>query len=46
MNEVMRLPVPERFKHLAVVDDEYVRSVAHLYPQIELQSLPPLGGGR
>ncbi len=42
MNEVMRQPLPQRFKSLAVVDGEYVRSVVHLYPRIELQTLPAL----
>jgi len=46
MNEVMRLPIPERFKKLAVIDGEYARSIAHLYPQIELKSLPALNAGR
>ena len=46
MPEVMRLPLPERFQHLAVVDGEYVRSIAHLYPQIELGSLPAVNDGR
>ena len=35
MNEVMRLPIDERFKGLAVVQSEYVRSVAHLYQSYE-----------
>lgn len=43
MPEVMRLPLPERFRKLPVVDSEYVRSVTHLYPQLELDSLPPAG---
>ncbi len=33
--EVMNQPIPERFRGLAVVDDEYKRSVAHLYPALE-----------
>lgn len=40
MAEVMDQPIPERFRGLAVVDEEYRRSVSHLYPRIELQSLP------
>lgn len=40
MPEVMRLPLPERFRTLPVVDTEYLRSVSHLYPQIELETLP------
>jgi uncharacterized sulfatase len=46
MNEVMRLPTPARFSRLAVMDTEYVRSVVHLYPAIELSSLPPLKTSR
>ena len=40
MVEVMHLPIPERFRSLAVVDAEYTRSVVHLYPPIELEALP------
>lgn len=40
MIEVMRQPVPERFRHLAVLGEEYPRSVSHLYPDIETLSLP------
>jgi uncharacterized sulfatase len=40
MEEVMRQPIPERFRVLAVVDSEYARSVSHLYPKIELETLP------
>ena len=40
MPEVMRLPLPERFRSLPVADTEYLRSVSHLYPQIELETLP------
>jgi len=42
MIEVMRQPLPPRFQTLAVIQEEYVRSVVHLYPQIELGSLPAL----
>jgi uncharacterized sulfatase len=42
MNEVMRQPLPPRFQVLAVIQEEYARSVVHLYPQIELGSLPAL----
>jgi uncharacterized sulfatase len=42
MNEVMRLPLPARFKTWAAIDEEYPRSVAHLYPKIELEALPAL----
>jgi uncharacterized sulfatase len=43
MPEVMNLPLPERFKNLPVAGAEYTRSVVHLYPQIELDSLPRVG---
>jgi quinoprotein relay system zinc metallohydrolase 1 len=46
MNEVMSIPLPERFKSLAAVDAEYARSIAHLYPRIELEHLPALTVGR
>lgn len=41
MVEVMREPVPERFRTLAVVNEERARSVSHLYPSIEEQTLAP-----
>jgi quinoprotein relay system zinc metallohydrolase 1 len=40
MAEVMNQPIPPRFQQLAVLGEEYRRSVSHLYPDIELQSLP------
>lgn len=40
MGEVMRQPLPERFRRLPVADTEFVRSVSHLYPKFELDSLP------
>lgn len=40
MPEVMRLPIPERFRTLAVLQTEYSRSIAHLYPAYELETLP------
>lgn len=40
MNEIMRLAMPARFRRLAVLQEEWRRSVSHLYPDIELQSLP------
>lgn len=40
MNEVMRQPLPPRFQTLAVVREEFVRSVVHLYPAVELAGLP------
>ena len=35
MTEVMALGIPARFSSLAVVQEEFIRSVAHLYPKIE-----------
>lgn len=40
MPEVLQLPRPERFRSLAVLDTEYERSVSHLYPALELETLP------
>jgi len=40
MVEVLHRPIPERFQKLAVAQDEYERSVVHLYPNIEVQDLP------
>ena len=40
MNEVMRLQAPERLRRLAVLQAEWQRTVMHLYPALEQQSLP------
>lgn len=40
MNEVMRAALPEQFRRLAVFQAEWARSVSHLYPAIELRTLP------
>ena len=40
MVEVLHQPIPERFRQLAVAQDEYERSVVHLYPKIEVEDLP------
>jgi uncharacterized sulfatase len=40
MAEAMRLPIPPEFQSLAVLPGEYIRSVSHLYPQIEQGLLP------
>jgi quinoprotein relay system zinc metallohydrolase 1 len=37
MNEAMRLPVSDEFRGVAVLPEEFVRSVSHLYPALELQ---------
>lgn len=42
MPEVLQLPVPERFQQLAVLKTEYERSVTHLYPAYELDTLPTI----
>lgn len=39
LNEAMRVPVPPPFAGLAVVGQEFERSVVHLYPRIELETL-------
>lgn len=41
MPEVLQLPLPARFRSLAVLDTEYERSVSHLYPALELDMLLP-----
>lgn len=46
MPEVMALPLPPRFRKLAVAEDEYTRSISHLYPKLELESLPRAGASR
>lgn len=45
MNELMRLPVPAQFSELAIADSEWQRTVSHLYPDIELRTLPVLNAG-
>lgn len=39
MAETMVLPLPERFDDLSVLEVEYQRSVVHLFPNLELESL-------
>ena len=39
MNEVMRLKAPERLARLAVLEAEWQRTVMHLYPKVEADSL-------
>jgi uncharacterized sulfatase len=43
MNEAMRLQAPERLRRLAVLQAEWQRTVVHLYPAIEADSLPRVG---
>ncbi len=40
MTDALDLPIPERFQGLNVLRAEYRRSVAHLWPRIERESLP------
>lgn len=40
INEAMAIAAPERFRRLAVLEAEWRRSVMHLYPAIEADSLP------
>lgn len=37
--EVLYLELPERFQHMGVLEQEYRRSVAHLFPEIERATL-------
>lgn len=37
--EVMYLPIPERFRDMGAVLEEYQRSVSHLYPAIERETM-------
>ena len=39
LNEVMHIKVPPQFAKLAVFDSEFQRSVVHLYPGTELETL-------
>lgn len=41
MHEAMRLQAPERLRRLAVLQQEWQRTVMHLYPAVEDQSLAP-----
>ena len=38
MNEAMQIPIPERFRNLDVVIEEFTRTVVHLYPAFEQQA--------
>lgn len=40
MTDALELPIPDRFAGLDVLRAEYRRSVAHLWPKIERESLP------
>lgn len=39
LNEVMQQPAPPEFAQLAVFGEEFQRSVVHLYPRMELETL-------
>ncbi len=45
ISEVLRAPVPQRFRDWAAFDTEYVRNVVHLYPLYERAALPEVGSG-
>lgn len=45
MAELMYLEIPEKFASMAVMPDEYYRSVSHLYPDYEKHYLQALEGG-
>ncbi|MGH8750246.1 MAG: quinoprotein relay system zinc metallohydrolase 1 [Burkholderiales bacterium] len=39
MAEVLALPLPEKFRSLGVVQSEFARSISHLYPRFEQETL-------
>jgi quinoprotein relay system zinc metallohydrolase 1 len=43
MTEVMALPIPGRFAGIALAREEFVRSVSHLYPEMEQTILERTG---
>lgn len=45
MAELMYLEIPQKFASMAVMPDEYYRSVSHLYPDYEKRYLQVLNGG-
>ncbi|GAA6212999.1 quinoprotein relay system zinc metallohydrolase 2 [Hyphomicrobiales bacterium 4NK60-0047b] len=45
MLEAAKMPIPEKFQSIDVIELEIERSVAHLYPDIEEKTLPFLGQG-
>lgn len=42
LNEAMRAPLPPEFAKIAVIKEEFERSVIHLYPEYELETLAPV----
>lgn len=42
MNEMMRIKIPERFHTMALLREEFIRSVSHLYPALENEYLKPV----
>jgi len=46
ITEAFHIKVPERFRNLAIVDEEFHRSVGQLFPRIEEQALPAIGGAQ
>lgn len=45
MIEAAKIPIPEKFSSINLINLELERSVAHLYPKIEEKTLPFLGQG-
>ncbi|HEX9178849.1 MAG TPA: quinoprotein relay system zinc metallohydrolase 1 [Burkholderiales bacterium] len=45
MNEAMALDIPAQFRGIALVDQEFRRSVTHLYPALEQVALKPAQQG-
>jgi len=43
LTEAFHIKVPERFRSLAIVDEEFHRSVAQMFPRIEEKALPAIG---
>ena len=44
-SEAFHIKVPERFRRLAIVDEEFRRSVEQMFPKLEETALPAIGGG-
>ena len=46
LTEAFHIKVPERFRNLAIVDEEFRRSVAQMFPRIEEKTLPAIGSAQ
>jgi quinoprotein relay system zinc metallohydrolase 1 len=44
ITEIYRIKIPERFRSLAIVGEEFQRSVGQMVPRIESTALPVVGG--